>query len=436
MNSSRTPHQTISALRAGPGTNLPPIRIDEVLALAEELPKSYPKALAALLYRMAETQLKTPGKNTVQAFEKFCQPWLSQLSDAHAKYLSGYLTVFSKAVSLGFHTLQRSDYRAAEDIAKQLKSIAPPAESAEGLAWLPMIGQLHSLSSRESAANAFETARNNKHISLISDFYWDSGALTYFSETGVKQRQRRFELLPDISIQSPLGKKVSSNAIVISVDSNFFRIYGPMIFFNAQQLRDTDYVIILCAEKKESDSTLADADEYLRALSKLNRQPVPSNLRIKIIDVPPEVGDHKTFYACARFLALPQLLTEYTIVYAMDADLFMTRDPRPFLSATYQSVLRAPETQGLLGIPPWRRYMAGNLVAHHDLLDSVILDRLLRYLSAGLPEPSSWMLDQNAITYAVEGSRPGEFEKLSKDRPTVTGSFMRLWERNYKNAAK
>lgn len=436
MTQELTPQQTITALRAGPGTKAKPISPEAVLEAAEKLPKSYAGALSAILYRLADSQLKSPGKNTVQHFESFTQPWLSALSDDRARYLTGYLDVFSKAVQVGLQNLDWKNKDHARELVEQLLPQLPEVGSVQGLAWLPMIGQLQSTYSRDDAAETFSKVQQHEHSQLIVDFYWDTGALTYYSEAEIQERRRDIPSLSRMRRLSPSDGPNSDKAVVISVDPNFFRIYGPMILFNAQQLTSIDFVLILCAEEEEGQHALEDAHEYLQALSKFNKQPVPQNLRIQIAGIPEWVGDKRTFYACARFLGLPELLDQYETIYAMDADLFMIRDPQPFMEASSNIPLSVPETQGLLGVPPWRRYMAGNMVVNREFAGSTTLERLVDYLSVGLAASSSWMLDQNAISYAVERGLNGEFERMSKARPAITATFMRLWERNYMKATR
>lgn len=434
MSEQRTPQQTITALRAGPGAGNEPPTVGEVRAASEKLPKSYAGALSALLYKLADSQLKSPGKNMVTRFEQFSRPWLSHLSDDRARFFSSYLDAFSQAVEAGLADLDWTDKDRARRIVERIAPNAPSADSVEGLAWLPIIGQLQSTYSRDAAAETLAPARTHPHSQLIADFYWDTGSLTYYSENEIRSARRPTPSLTSMRSTSVGGEAGSDKAIVISVDQNFFRIYGPMILFNAQQLPAIDFVLILCAPLEEAQRVLDEANQYLEALAAFNKQPAPVNVRFHVVDTPSWVANERTFYACARFLVMPELLQHYENLYAMDADLFMVRDPQQFMAATSNVTFGVPVTQGLLGVPPWRRYMAGNMLVNRGVLDSPVLDRLLDYVSVGLAEKSSWMLDQNAIAYAVEGARDGDVERLTNARPAVTGNFMKLWERGYKVA--
>ena len=116
----------------------------------------------------------------------------------------------------------------------------------------------------------------------------------------------------------------------------------------------------------------------------------------------------------------------------MDADLIMNTDPAPFMRNTRQLTISTPLNEGPVGLVPWRRYMAGSLVANRALLRSPLLTHLHDYIRAGLTQPRGWMLDQNALTYAAEHDTSGDFTPLNPyKRPAQVSRFMNRWEQNY-----
>src|SRR5699024_3285521 len=107
----------------------------------------------------------------------------------------------------------------------------------------------------------------------------------------------------------------------------------------------------------------------------------------------------------------------------------LLRDPRPFMDKLESTPFATPLTKGSLGVSPWRRYMAGNVIASQEYLESVVLDRFHDYLSVGLTEENSWMLDQNGLAYAIESL--DNYSPLGA-RPASVGSFMGQWEKNFR----
>ncbi|WP_315280294.1 hypothetical protein [Kocuria carniphila] len=320
--------------------------------------------------------------------------------------------------------------KAVSDVLAEIETVPG---SIEELPVLTLRGQAESLWSRDVAGETFAAVRANPHNDLVRLFTWDQGALSFFNDAQlVKGAASGDSLELDISWAQPAYTE-NNNAFVISVDPVFFRIYGPMILFNAQQIHETDLVLLLCTDEDTARELVDIAEEYLGVLSKFNNQPKPSTVSYYAVDTPTWVTEMHTYYACARFLALSSLLEHYDSVYCIDADLLMRNDPAAFMKKTANLMLSVPRNEGSIGIVPWRRYMAGNLVANKSLLNTDLLEKLNQYISVGLKTPFAWTLDQNALSYVAEQTTPSGIEPLNAyARPTLVSKFMTRWERNYK----
>lgn len=428
-----SPAQILKDLRAGPSTAQPPTA-RQVAVAAEKYPPQFAGVMQALFYAMSDAVMRHPGRDMIGRYVKFTKAWRGTLASDEARYYLGSLDAYQRAVTAGFRDLSWDTPDVARTVARQLKASTPGPRTVEGLAWRVLLGQVQSIYSRTDAAETFSTVRSHARAGLVNAFYRDTGALTYYSETEVSKRRRALPALGEMTTQTIGAAPTSAQAILISVDPNFFRIYAPMILHNAQQVPALDVVIVLCAPPGEAVQLREDARTYLDGLSALNRQAAPQNVRTIVVSTPDWVGNERTFYACARFLALPSLLTEYSSIYATDADMFMTKDPRPFMKKVAALAFGVTRTEGPLGVSPWRRYMAGSVAVNRDYLDSPIRARLADYLSVGLQEPESWMLDQNALAYAVEAV-PG-YQPLTTPRPFTVGNVVGQWERNYRAALR
>lgn len=428
-----SPAQILKDLRTGPSTASPPTA-RQVAVAAEKYPPQFAGVMKALFYAMSDAVMRYPGRDMISRYEKFTKPWRTGPVTDEAAYYLGSLDAYQRAVAAGFRDLSWETGDLARAVARRLAGSMPGPAAVEGLAWRVLLGQVESIYSRTDAAETFSTVRSHARAVLVKDFYRDTGALTYYSGTEVAKRRRPLPTLGEMTSEMIGAVPTSAQAILISVDPNFFRIYAPMILHNAQQVPALDVVIVLCAPPGEAVQLREDARTYLDGLSALNRQAAPQNVRTIVVSTPAWVGNERTFYACARFLALPSLLGEYDSIYATDADMFMTKDPRPFMKKTSPLPFGVTRTEGTLGVSPWRRYMAGSVVANRDYLDSPMRARLEDYLSVGLTESESWMLDQNALAYAVE-SVPG-YQPLTTPRPFVVGNVVGQWERNYRAAVR
>lgn len=288
-------------------------------------------------------------------------------------------------------------------------------------------GKLLSVTSRSAAAREFKLAQSA--ADSIKSLYVDMGALTYFDdhEIGEPAEQLSEQIRDSVAAAEP-GATTNRTAVAMSVDANYLRIYAPVLMHYAQQMPDVDHNLILCGD---AGDTLQDLDAFRDALAVMNRSGNPDNVRIYSVPVPPEVVEPRTFYACARFFAIDALLEQYPSVYVMDIDLTTAEDPRPYYRSLAQVPFAVPVSRGFNALSPWRRYMAGNLAVNRDALTSGIVTDAQRYLAHGLTQPNSWMLDQNALTFAIERN-PGGFTSLDPfRRPFRQPRFRTVWEKSF-----
>lgn len=428
--------RTLKILKTGPASGVTPPTEAEVRAVSKGDRQAYIGAVKALLRKMAESQLKNPEKPVVEDFAAFSAPWLDGLTDGVSRFYTGYLEAYKTAVSAGLRELNWQEPEQAPQIAAALTRNIPAYDTSEGLASRIVLGQVQSLFSRNDAAETFAGVREHQSASLVPSFYWDMGAFTYYSQNEVQNKRREIPGLSGMSQWSNDVAQQSDHAIVISMDESFFRTFAPMILFNAQQVPQVDFVLLLCVNAGTADQLVDDAQSYVESLSRLNRQSAPKNVRVHAVPKPEWVVNAKTYYAASRFLVLPELLQQYQTIYSMDADLFMMQNPQQFLRGSWPVGINAPQNKGLIGVIPWRRYMGGNVVVTQAAAGSSALQHLLDYLSVGLTEKFSWMLDQNALSYVADVSPAGEFGPLDRARPGSVARFMATWERNYRAAAR
>lgn len=434
MNARFSKSKVLKDLKKGPNSSSPP-ETAHLVATAASHPKQFANVLSKLFYSMVDEQFRYPHKNIVSRYSEFSRGWHGALRDDVSRFYLASLGVYSKAVSVGFRELDWKAEAQAEQIADAIVEELPSQNSVEGLAWRCLLGQVQSIYSRELAAKTFGEVRRHSQSSLASLFTRNVGVFSYFSEEEVANARRDLPTLNEMRSWVSGSGPSADQAIVVSMAPHFFRIYAPMILFNAQQLPNIDFVLLINASSVKAQELHMEAHDYLRALSALNRQAVPKNVRFHAVQPPSWVANERTFYACSRFIVLPDLLEEYVNLYAIDADLFLLRNPETFLEKVKSSSFGVPRTEGLQGVPPWRRYMAGNVVVNRQVIGSSVLRKIHDYLSVGLSKPVSWTLDQNALCFAIEGATD-EYQPIRTARPVSVGNVMGQWERNYKDSIR
>jgi hypothetical protein len=322
-----------------------------------------------------------------------------------------------------------------EQISSRVKDRYRDASEASQAAASSTLGKVASLFDREIAARHFRDMTAMVSESLLENFYLEEGTHTYFTSaeisSGAEYRARELrQSIKPISVSAPKNRL----GILMGMDPNFYRIYGPQLFFYAQHLPDVDFNILLCATAPEAQNLVEDGLAFQRGLETLNRIGVPENVHHFHVPIPEYVKNHETFFASARFFANELMLDRYRNVYLMDADLSTDVDPRPFLRELSSVPFAAPRMTGISAVYPWRRHMAGNVALSRAASGSNLLSDLQNYLVHGLHVEKSWTLDQNALTYAIERN-PKTFTDMNfRQRPFYQSKFRLVWEKRHKES--
>lgn len=416
----------------GPST----VPIDKVARAANADPAGFTRALRSL------TRFVTPGVGTKSYDAAPMRALLDELAgrleapSIQLDYLRTSADQFVAISEVGADTAVRSrDTHKLLDASRARSADAPERYGTPGgqIAEAVTLGKIHSLDDRDAANREFTRARALDTERVIRHFYVDMGAMTYFSDRSLPAGDAKVDISAIHESFRPYAtvESKAKTSLVISVDARFFRIYTPLLYFYAQQLPEIDMSIIICGDRGLAKELITDGRRYMNALKALNHSGRMSHVHHYVVPVPQFVAEARTFYASARFFAATPLLERYENLYLMDADLTFDAHPRTFLDTVASLPFAAPRTGGEAALSPWRRYMAGNIPLGRIILETSILDDVQRYLTAGLRSRSSWMLDQNALAYAIERS-PDSFTNLNKySRPFRAPSFKATWEKNF-----
>lgn len=300
------------------------------------------------------------------------------------------------------------------------------------LAFCLVAGKLYSVADRDVAARYFRKVRQQDSEMLVELFYLDVGAYSYFSSREVALGSRVF---PSDIINSivPADQITSDSrmAILIAMDIRFFRIYAPMLLFQAQQLPEYDFNFVVVGDISEFEEAVSDVNNFCTSLARLNRSGLVSNVRYFNASIPEHVGSKVTFYSCLRFFAVELIWSYYDNIYIMDADLMIDSDPRGFFNSIVKLDFAAPIMMDFNFFSPWRRVMAGNISIRTEPSARTVISDIQDYICAGLEMTSNWTLDQNALSYGLERN-PAVVSDLGPfKRPFRQPKFRLSWERRF-----
>ncbi|WP_166827780.1 hypothetical protein [Brevibacterium limosum] len=408
----------------------------ELLTAIRSSPGRFHLSLKKILGRLGERLATRPNAQLVREWTSYFAGIEAHIDDDHFTYFISTIKLLEVALSNGLEDfVAEPDATSLKTLVSRIDGFASNFESAPSqIAALNLLGKIFSLIDRSAAADYFSLIGQKDDNDLISYFYTDVGALTYYSHGQVvsPQTSARTRSVQESIHEITVSQTGNELGILVSVDPNFFRIYSWLIYYYAQQLPHIDFNFLICCDQDSAEQLISDGEMYAEALSTLNKSGMPENVGYFRIPVPDFANQQKTFYACARFYAVERLLKEYPQVYSMDADLMFTEDPTKFFSRVRNLRVAAPESVGLTYLSPWRRHLAGNIPLNSSVLNTDFLSDLQDYISYGLAAKSSWMLDQNALTYSIEKNFPNSSVSLNKyNRPIYGPKFRSTWERNY-----
>lgn len=289
-----------------------------------------------------------------------------------------------------------------------------------------ILGSVASTYNRKLAKDLFDEA-SLLSSDLINIFGLDVGLFTYFDDNDdLKNEDALTTAVESISISNNTPK--NRMALCFSVDERFLKGYGPWIVFYAKHFKDYDFHLLVVNPGKP---TIKNLENFLEGLDYLTGD-TTGNLYISTIDSPSYCCNDITLSACARFILAKKIISDYSSVYIMDADLSWHDTPESFFTkiSTFDIAINKTNNQ-IAYLSPWRRYLAGNF--HITKAAENILDDIVMYILYGLSVKNSWMLDQNAICFALENNSRNRFAFINDfDRPFTQDNLRNVIEKNIK----
>lgn len=296
-------------------------------------------------------------------------------------------------------------------------------------------GQVVSLTDRSSACAFFDESIKCG-AELVQAYYIDTGLFTFFQ---LNEYDGSSETQEVTSSEDFMGYDFSDKkptCILLSVDSNFLKIYGPNIVFYAGHFHSYHFHITLVVDRVNKEKVLEKFYNFCASWESFVELDIKNRISISVIETPTWVIEEKTFFACARFFSAINLIDHFDDLYIIDADLSIDGEIEPYLKELKHFDFAVNYSRGLNAIPPWRRYTAGNVYLRKKSIKNIL--EMCRYLAIGLKRSNSWMLDQNALAFAIEEvNSKNNIQDLGLfKRPFYQQEIRQLFERNVLSAQK
>ncbi|WP_139184633.1 hypothetical protein [Arthrobacter sp. ok909] len=305
-----------------------------------------------------------------------------------------------------FHVTSPSDGPVSDSLRADLRDLLETslAFNHPGTSSRILRGQVLSvLEGRTAALREFRAALSSGQ-QLVKSFYLDMGSFTY----GLPETIAGAKNVP-ISWHGAEIPEATTGTILYSANIEFLRRYMARILFYACAEPELHLHFHLVASDAEARAFIREAEDLSRTIHGFShRTSMPPSLSWSSSQLPPEVGNPITYFACARYLVAGQVMDKFgTDVWVQDVDLYPTSPISQAGTALsgFDVVLAA--SSGINMLAPWRRYIANSVYISRSEKGRAFATNAAQYISAFLDEPDSWMLDQNALDWAVEKAPAG-----------------------------
>lgn len=270
-------------------------------------------------------------------------------------------------------------------------------------------GNILSAYTRVLAYEAYQEALNLN--TYIVDAFLSIEAITTFY-LNVTPRINIFEISHD---QFDTCQNNNLN-LCFSADAKYFKMYSLNWLQASLYFDNLNYNYGIVSESEEDFNQLVSYyKELLDSLSSMLGIPKNNNTRFFLIK---SKTINNTVYACARYQLAHHLLSNFEgNVYITDIDQFVNADINSYLKSIENNLnhdIYLPIMTGIYKYLPGRSHLAGNIFIRNSSGGKSYTKTLVDYISIGLEERYSWMLDQNATRYASEKYDVGSLHQFGK----------------------
>lgn len=191
--------------------------------------------------------------------------------------------------------------------------------------------------------------------------------------------------------------------VLYSGNPEFIRGYAARIFFFMTVFPEFHYHFALVGSETECDEFAQELRQLWQASADIKRQTSSDKLSISFTPMPAGLPHPVSFLASARFYFVKKYLSQFREgLWVQDVDLYPESDFRPVLNRIPAGTDIGVSLSNFLGgLLPWKRVLAGNLIAYPTPKTREFFDHAVNYLDHWLAADGSWMVDQNSLAFAV-----------------------------------
>ena len=272
-----------------------------------------------------------------------------------------------------------------------------------------MLGKLEALRDRTEAARAFARALAVREE--MGPLRFNRGAHTYFDVARLERDREavagRRRALQAPQPRGPEGREGRGPVILVAAEREYLRTHLPYWLSVAEQLGDIGWRLHVLAIGGEAEAAvlIEKARVTERALARFRGRSAPRSgvVSFSSVPVPPWCAHVPAFAACAPLLHGREIAERHGApVVAVDVDMRITDDPRPWLEALPAEAIGLDDNRIDVTIDPWRKFRGGVYVLPQEEAGLQPARLVEDYLLSALAEPDPWFADQNALDFLHE----------------------------------
>lgn len=263
-------------------------------------------------------------------------------------------------------------------------------------------GLLKESFSNDKLRNGFRRSPNLERIKSL-EIKQDilSGLYTYGNPSEAK-----FDLPPFEIIEELVGTITNVPTVIYSANPKYLMAYAPRLAFYMSVMTNMRYHLHIIGTREEASIAAREFLDFLQATFTMRSVDIRDiSIEVSWSNCPVEISQPVAYYASARYIIASEVMNRHnSSVWIQDVDLFPTGDIRKNIEQLNKNDVTLFKSRFLEGLLPWVKHLAGCVYIRNNPNGKYFLSKTTEYLQSFLISEKNWMIDQNALSFAIEES--------------------------------
>lgn len=266
-----------------------------------------------------------------------------------------------------------------------------------------IVGKIYDfIGKRNLAIKSFKNAISFKEDNII--YLGEGGIYTYTSleEPDIKHKEN----IKFINNYEPISDVV----ILYSLDLKYLRAYGPQLMYMCNIYEDQHFHFHIIGKYEEVKIGINEIIELFNMICK-SRDKKSNVPTFSTEDIPTEVLDPVTFYACSRFINAKYFMEYFDRdIYILDADMLFINLINDYFEKVKSYDIVCTLNASIDYFSSCKKFQAGNVYLKNNQKVKSFLELVKQYIIQNINGKTVWTLDQNALAFAYDYYRDNNID--------------------------